>query len=106
MEQVSEHLCRWYQAALFGLLKKPQPKLHFWDEQKMFDIATWEQLYDLLAKHRRLFPSPIPNQVPDLCLPRDNFTARRRVILWSDVNFLLFARGISPKTGQNLLKFY
>jgi len=29
VEQVCEHLCPWYQAALFGLLKKPRPKLHF-----------------------------------------------------------------------------
>jgi len=62
VEQVCEHLCRWYQAALFGLLKKPQPKLHFWDEQmfilKMFDLSTWKQLYDLLAKPHQAIPVP------------------------------------------------
>jgi len=62
VEQVCEHLCPWYQAALFGLLKKPRPKLHFWDKQMsvltMFDIATWKQLYDLLVKPRQVLPVP------------------------------------------------
>ncbi|MYK44159.1 MAG: hypothetical protein F4039_08750 [Gammaproteobacteria bacterium] len=26
--------------------------------QKMFDLSTWEQLYDLLAKPRRAIPVP------------------------------------------------
>ncbi|MDE0644751.1 MAG: hypothetical protein OXH84_00725 [Gammaproteobacteria bacterium] len=62
VEQGCEHLCLWYQAALFGLLKKPRHKLHFWDEQifilKRFDLWTWEQLYDRSAKPHQAIPVP------------------------------------------------
>ncbi|MCY3628244.1 MAG: hypothetical protein OXG88_11495 [Gammaproteobacteria bacterium] len=62
VEQVCEHLCLWYQAALFDLLKKPRHKFPFWIEQrfilKRFDLATWEQLYTLLAKPHAAIPVP------------------------------------------------
>ena len=52
LEQLSERVCRWYQAALAGP-KKKRLKSHYWDDQfgviRLFVVSSWEKLYEYLA---------------------------------------------------------
>lgn len=65
VEQVSERLCQRYQAALVGSdtkVKQRRPKVHVWEVQMRvlagYQISTWEEVYDLLARPRPAVPIP------------------------------------------------